>query len=329
MAALSPPLPSLDPPDAAADAHALLGEMAASMAGPLTRALARLQNLAEPGAAPLDANQLRALSQDIESARQVSIVGQQIARMASGQIKPQCERFDLVAVLAAQLAQRRAERPDAVAIRLASQTLTMNGDPTLAVALLNALLDWCDERGTDVAVKIGLAGDCVALRARFGSTDDAGDETLAWHRLGFATRALGGKLELARSDVGYTLQVSLPRDGSDARQLVAGAHVLVLAKSRDVRNQVRQALTGLDLIVDYVASIESAREYCSDGPPQAVVYEAGMAGPALAHWRGSLGGPPAFVEVGNDMAGRPASVDIDSLLSRLPTVLADQMARRR
>jgi len=62
---------------------------------------------------------------------------------------------------------------------------------------------------------------------------------------------------------------SLP---SDARPL-SGSHVLVIATRRDVRNQVRHAVSQMGLLLDFVTSVEAAREFCQQGLPNAIIYE--------------------------------------------------------
>jgi hypothetical protein len=59
---------------------------------------------------------------------------------------------------------------------------------------------------------------------------------------------------------------------SDARPL-SGSHVLVIATRRDVCNQVRHAVSQMGLVLDFVSSVEAARELCQQGMPQAIIYE--------------------------------------------------------
>jgi hypothetical protein len=59
----------------------------------------------------------------------------------------------------------------------------------------------------------------------------------------------------------------------DSRALM-GSHVLVIAARRDVRTQVRQAVAHMGLLLDFVTSIESALEFCQQGLPHAIIYEA-------------------------------------------------------
>ena len=62
----------------------VVSEMSAEIAGPLTAALDRVQTLATTGR--IDRGSLRALGEEIERARQISMSGQQIARLASGRL---------------------------------------------------------------------------------------------------------------------------------------------------------------------------------------------------------------------------------------------------
>ncbi len=58
---------------------------------------------------------------------------------------------------------------------------------------------------------------------------------------------------------------------------IAGRHVLVVSPRREVRNLVRESVRTMGLMVDYVTSIDEAREFCRGGMPHAVLCDASMA----------------------------------------------------
>jgi predicted DNA-binding ribbon-helix-helix protein len=62
---------------------------------------------------------------------------------------------------------------------------------------------------------------------------------------------------------------------SDSRPL-AGSHVLVISLRRDVRNQIRQAVNHMGLVLDFVSTPDAAREFCQQGLPHAIVYESAV-----------------------------------------------------
>ncbi len=71
-------------------------------------------------------------------------------------------------------------------------------------------------------------------------------------------------------------------------QPLAGHHVLVLAGRRELRSRVRQALRPLGLMLDFVATVEEASEFCRGGLPHIFVHEAALGGARLARLRAEL-----------------------------------------
>ena len=59
---------------------------------------------------------------------------------------------------------------------------------------------------------------------------------------------------------------------------MVGRHVLVIASRRETRNSVRDTLRPMGLMVDYVATVDEARQFCSSGLPHAIIFEAALAG---------------------------------------------------
>lgn len=53
----------------------------------------------------------------------------------------------------------------------------------------------------------------------------------------------------------------------------SGSRVLLIAAGRDVRNQVRHAVSHMDLALDFVSTVDAARELCQQGLPHAIIYE--------------------------------------------------------
>jgi CheY-like chemotaxis protein len=83
-------------------------------------------------------------------------------------------------------------------------------------------------------------------------------------------------------------------------QPMVGRHVLVVAAHREIRNSVRDTLRSMGLMVDYVGSVEEAREFCTGGLPHAIVYEAALAGENFRKLRAEWSREqpaPAFIEI--------------------------------
>src|SRR4051794_24797373 len=85
----------------------LVAEMGAEIAAPLTAALERITTLTSTGR--IDKRSLRALREEVDSARQIGMIGQQLTRFASGRVRQTHERLQLADVLNGTLAHRARE----------------------------------------------------------------------------------------------------------------------------------------------------------------------------------------------------------------------------
>ncbi len=122
-------------------------------------------------------------------------------------------------------------------------------------------------------------------------------------------------------------------------QPLAGRHVIVLAARREVRNVVREALRPMGLMVDFVASVDEAREFCADGLPHAMIYEAALAGERFERLRNEmLAEVPTlpFIRIAEqgkafevlNLGGRQfASVGRDAIIEALPAALMFELSR--
>jgi hypothetical protein len=335
--------------------HDILGQVAAEVAEPLTRALERVHDLI--AGQSLSATELQRLNEEVAHARRIGIVGQQIARLASGVIRQVPEPLDLTHMLLELLNEHRQSAGSASIEFLDTlANATVMGDSGLAGTMLRGMFDWCSECAlTPVEIRLDARPSAAQaiLACRFSSRPHSVDarEPLAWHLMQLAADAMGVKLKLDTSSTQTTLSVLFERlvvmleantstSSSDAR-LLAGRQVLVMAPNRDIRNQVRMAVQGLDLMVDYVTSVDAARDYCADGLPHAVVYASTLAGAPLDRLRRSLlsdAGAPPFIEIAAQGHGfEPvapgdtaiAKVGLDGLAQALPAALIIELSRRR
>ncbi|NRF66120.1 hypothetical protein HLB44_03915 [Aquincola sp. S2] len=341
-------------PTAGSMLHDVLGQLAAEVAEPLTRALERVRALA--AGETLDARQLQALHDEVARARRIGILGQQIARLASGGVRQVPEPTDLCAMLDELLDEhRRDAAPGAREVRATLGPAAVVTDTGLTGALLRALLEWCDDSAlTPIELRLDARPSSAQanLLCRFTRKPRAPGtaEPLSWQLMHFAAAALSARLTLEEDHASTTLSLQFERlvalaghaepSASDAR-LLAGCQLLVLAPDRDMRNQVRLAVQGLDLLVDYVASVDAACDYCADGLPQAVVYASTLSGAPLERLRRRLHsevGAPPFIEITPQGHGfeplRPgdeavARVGLDGLAQALPAALVIELTRRR
>jgi hypothetical protein len=336
---------------APASLHDLIGQVAAEVAAPLTRALERIRALQATHG--VDPEQLQALHDEVAHARYIGILGQQIARLASGAVRQVLEPVNLQAMLRELLEEQRRDGPPA-ALREKLDAATVVADSGLAGALMRAVLDWCSACATS-AIDVSLGPDPAAMQAvltcRFArqARHEDGSEPLSWHLMHFAAAPLGARLDVEHGTERMTLRVTFdrlvtpPAPGqalaADLR-LLAGCQLLVVSNDRDIRHQVRRAVQGLDLLVDYVTSVDAASAYCDEGLPQAVVYASTLSGVSMNRLRGRLGqlaGGPPFIEISADREGYepPASgerpvrrVALDELPQTLPAALVTEMTRQ-
>ena len=122
---------------------------------------------------------------------------------------------------------------------------------------------------------------------------------------------------------------------------LAGNHLLVLAARRDTRAIVRDAIRHMGLMVDFVTTIDEAREFCNGGMPHALLYETALSGDRFERLRKELltDMPKlAFIELADDGQGletrqvgqrRYSRVSLASAIESLPPALMFELSRPR
>jgi hypothetical protein len=353
----------------------VVARIAAEVSGPLTAALERVVSLAASGR--IDRAGLQSLRDEIDGARQVGLRGQQIARFAEAPMHQSVERIDLSRLLRDVLtAQAMQAATGAVGSRQTLGAAEVMGDLSLLHAVLQAAVDWSAELAlASVDWRLDLQPWPVRARVqcRFAhqaadrvARDDSADDgvgarltqldTLDWlllqytaHRADVVVRRDDGPshctlvLEFTHT-VNDTLEGASAVDlgeAGNATPLMAGSQVLVLAAKRDARTQVRAAMHGHDLIVDYVPTVAAARQYCEDGVPQVLLFESSFDGDALRMLCDRLEDQApgiAFIEIvplgqGCEMGGttghRNTRVGAEGLRQMLASVMLLELARRR
>ncbi len=142
---MTTPRPPLSTPTALMPTALTLGDVvariAAEVSAPLTAALDRVATLTSTG--QIDRPGLQALRMEIDSARRVGLRGQQIARLASGQVRQSMERLDLPHCLRAVL-QGQLVHADggAIATPPPPTKAEVLGDASLLHAVLDAAANW-------------------------------------------------------------------------------------------------------------------------------------------------------------------------------------------
>ncbi|HJV94505.1 MAG TPA: hypothetical protein VJ608_00655 [Albitalea sp.] len=365
---------SAPPPKRVPDADAerwreLVSAVGSEIALPLSAALERIHALTTSGR--IDRASLRALREEVESARRSGMIAQQLARFASGRLRQSHERLSLAQTLQAVLAHRARETAArGITIKPALKAADVIVDASLLFTLLNTLLDWTLAHArSQVDLTIELTTWPVYARLLCSFAQPAADvaiagtavpaaalDSLTWRLLEQTAATMG--LRLARNAQGPRLSVSLefPRTvGDDAAsnapepdsgfattsnsKPLAGSHVLVIASRREMRLRVRDAIRQMGLVIDFVASIAEATDFCRDGLPHAIVVEGVLRGERLNHLRAEIHAElPSFpfIEIVEEGAGYQMSgmhgetmgrVGRDAIETALPSVLMFELSR--
>ena len=122
-------------------------------------------------------------------------------------------------------------------------------------------------------------------------------------------------------------------------QPLSGARALVIARRREVLNQIRQTISPMGLTFDCVSSVEAAREVCQQALPQAIIYESVVYDDAFDSLRNDLKlqcPELAWIEIVeqgdafeiSSFSGMSlARVGRDAIASSLPSALMFELAR--
>lgn len=296
----------------------IVQQLGAEIAGPLSAALEQIQNLATTG--QIDRRGLRMLRRSVDDARTAGMLGQQLARLASGRLRLNRERQHLTQMLRSVLAQRSREtQARGVQVRQSLKAVEIWADGSLLFALLNALMDWAlANTHSSVDLRLDLTPWPVKARlsCRFAhrSLDLLGDDgeppasssgldSLAW-RLLEQTAITLGVLPLREQEAGITLltlefnqlapddappppdstharlEAEAERMGGNSRPL-AGCQLLVLSANRDLRHDAQTAVRQMGMLVDVVGSVAEAEQFCREGLPHAMLFDAALTDDAL------------------------------------------------
>lgn len=350
----------------------VVGEMSAEIAGPLTAALERVQTLVNTGR--IDRSSLRSLSDEIQRARQISMSGQQITRLASGRLRQTHERLALTDTLKDVLTQRAREtQARGIHIKQVLRPAEVVVDPSLLFSLLNTLLSWSmDHARSNIEYRIDIKTwpTHARLATRFSyrpvdqlvdATEDdarrAALDSMTWRVVEQTAWTMGLPIERKIEGHHVELTIEFPRtvndqiEGVSAIELdhgfspslhakpLAGSQVLVVASRRDVRVQIRDAIRNMGLIVDFVNSVDEAREFCRGGLPHALIIESVLRGDRFNELRNEVDSESAevvFIEIieeGNtfEISGfgglSMARVGRDAILTSLPSALMFELAK--
>ena len=318
---MTTPYPPLHRPTAPAPAAPNLGEVVArigaEVSAPLTAALERVLALASTGR--IDRHGLQALRSEIDGARRVGLRGQQIARLACGDVRQSRERLDLPQCLRAVLDGQAVHGHGAhIAVPPSPTRAEVLCDASLLHAVLDAAAAWSggltrasvewriDVKPWPVRARLACRFSRVAADAGLPTSAASDDlDTLDWLLLRYSAHMAGVLVQRQDSashtqltleflhTVNGTLEgaaaVDLVASADAGSQSIAGCQVLVVASQRTTRQRLREALQGQDLLVDHVSTVSDAAQYCQDGAPDVLLFESAFQGDALSGLLAELG----------------------------------------
>lgn len=264
----------------------IVQQLGAEIAGPLSTALQQIQDLSTTG--QIDRRGLRLLQRAVDDARTAGMLGQQLARLASGRLRLARERQHLTQTLRSVLAQRSREtQARGVQVRQSLQPVEIWADGALLFALLNALMDWAlANTHSSVDLKLDLTPWPMKARlsCRFAhrslelmgadtpaEADSPGLDSLAWKLLEQTALTLG-VLPLREQDAGITLLTlefnQLAADEAPPPLEVDSTHAKLEAEAERMGGNSRP-LAGCQLLI-----LSAHRELRADA--QAAVRHMGM-----------------------------------------------------
>ena len=298
----------------------LISEISAEIAAPLTSAMERINTLTSTGR--IDRQGLRELRSEVESARQVGMIGQQLIRFSTGRLRQSHERLQLADVLQSVISHRSRETvARGVVLKPQLKPAEVIVDASLLFSLLNSTVDWALTNAQSqiefmIDVKTWPVHARLACRFAHRPIDDLADgssavspkglNSLTWRLMERIGQTMG--LIIDRKDESHvtTLTFEFPRtvgaeieglsvleinDGfapSTNSQPLAGSHVLVVASRRDLRLDIRDGLRNMSLIIDFVNSVDEAVAFCKEGLPHAIVIESVQAGERYARFKDEI-----------------------------------------
>jgi CheY-like chemotaxis protein len=307
----------------------IIGQIGTEVGLPLSAALERVTVLATTG--KIDRAGLRMLRDEIERARRAGMIGQQLARFASGRIRQSPEQISVTQMLREVLLQRgREATARQIEISQALKPAEIVVDATLLYALLQAVVDWSldlAQKALEFKLDIKAWPPYARLTLRFAhASSDASDrltpvgtplpslDSMSWRLVQQISWTLGLVMDRAVSEHETTLTIEFPRtiheeiEGvsvvemdqgfgvSDNSKPLAGSHVLVVSSGREVRSLIKESIRHMGLLVDFVNSVEEAEEFCRDALPHAIIYESVLSGDRFQRLRTGISSEmPSFV----------------------------------
>ena len=296
----------------------LVNAVGSEIAMPLTAALERIHALASSGR--IDKAGLRALREEVETARHTGMIAQQLTRFASARLRQSHERLPLAETLQGVLTHRAREtQARGITLKPTLKAADVIVDASLLFSLLNTMLDWAlsharSEIEFTVDMKAWPAHARLSCQFAHRPADELDDgastaqpvsqlDSLVWRLLEQTAWTMGLPINRTVNDGELLLTLEFPRTAHDEMEGVstieldqgfglssnskplAGSHILVVASRREMRVRIRDAIRHMGLIVDMVSSVEEASDFCREGLPHGIIVEGILSGERLKHLR--------------------------------------------
>ena len=265
------------------------------------------------------APELQKLQARLARVRQIGMLGQQLARVAAGEVHQVPEEVSLTTVLRDVLAQQKARAAlRGIELHRAMHPATVLLDPSLLHSFIQQLADWALAQSQDqLDIRLEMHDWPPQARLQFTASHplpeeiaSSSDQLLAWCLIEQMARTQHLRLErLDRPDATQVV-IDFPQTlspdttfgvGDDdpehlssafalsqASRPLAGSHWLVIAGQRDVRTEVREALRASGMLVDFVGSLQEAEDFCQDSMPHGILFEAILGGERVDRLRHRL-----------------------------------------
>lgn len=257
------------------DPHDLVAQIGSEVASALSMALERVNQLTTTGR--IDRAGLQALREEIELARRVGMMGQQVCRFASGRVQVARERLNLTGLLHEALRQRGREiDARGLEVRQVLAPAEVMGDATLMFTLLQAVLDWSFQHAVsriDLTLDIRNWPSVARLACAFAhqppdevdshpmpldAENEATLDTMSWRLLHQTAAVLG--LRVARKDTPGRTALSIEFPDTLAPRLDSVHGALSTLSGPEFEDSSHQALNSRPLAGRHVLVVASRRE---------------------------------------------------------------------
>jgi hypothetical protein len=254
----------------------------------------------------------RALSLPAERMKAAGLSAQQIHRFHNGRIRQSHEKVDMGELVEGVLQERKNELSLlGIALRRKLKPVEVLIDPTVAHALVNAVLDWGQAFGNRVDVRMDLNHWPQHARLQVRVAHDGAPpssmlapDNLHWMLIRQIALASGG-VEITREvrEDGVSVIALFTRtvqavDGISAVDLsdghssmfksLSGIYVLTISPSLQIRADVRDALREIGIVSDSVMDFEQARDVSRSRMPNLIVVDSELKDSGFTAFRDEL-----------------------------------------